>query len=248
VTPLFAQATAPPPARTPTPQAKPADLPAARAIIDKHIAAIGGRKAIMGHTSSKMTGTMSVPSAGMSGTIEGYAAKPNKLFVRITIPGLGEMIEAYDGTTGWSTSPMTGPALAQGKTLEEKRFEADFYGDLKDETRYESMKTVEKTTFDGRDCYKVSLVRRGGGEDFEFYDVATGLKAGQMMQRETPMGTVPATLTFSDYRKFGDMLHPATQKVTAMGTEQVVTITSVEYDKVDPAVFEIPAQIKALIK
>jgi hypothetical protein len=243
---VIAQATATPPA--PQAQAKPADLPTARAILDRHIEAIGGRKGIQGKTSSKMTGTMSVPSAGMTGTIEGFAAKPNKMLVRITIPGIGEMVEAFDGTRGWSIDPMNGPALAQGKMLEDKKFEADFYGELKDEARYESMKTVEKTTFDGRECYKVSLVRKGGAEDIEFYDVATGLRAGQMMQRETPMGAIPATLTFADYKKFGDLLHPTSQKVSAMGMEQVVTITSVEYDNVDPAVFEMPAQIKALVK
>jgi hypothetical protein len=33
-----------------------------------------------------------------------------------------------------------------------------------------------------------------------------------------------------------------------MGAQVVMTITAVEYDKVDPAVFELPAAIKALVK
>ena len=33
-----------------------------------------------------------------------------------------------------------------------------------------------------------------------------------------------------------------------MGQEQKITLTSIEYDKVDPSVFEPPAAIKALIK
>jgi hypothetical protein len=43
-------------------------------------------------------------------------------------------------------------------------------------------------------------------------------------------------------------MHPATVTINAMGVQQVLTISSVEYDKVDPAVFEPPAAIKALIK
>jgi hypothetical protein len=52
----------------------------------------------------------------------------------------------------------------------------------------------------------------------------------------------------TDYRKFGVLLHPATTKVSVMGTQMIVAIVGVEYGKVDPAVFNPPAQIKALIK
>ena len=110
------------------------------------------------------------------------------------------------------------------------------------------MKTVEKTTFDGRPCYKVSLVRKDGGEDFDFYDVATGLKAGASGTREIAMGPITATQMHADYKKFGDLLVPTTIKQTAMGVEQVLTFTSVEYDKVAPSTFEPPPEIKALIK
>ena len=37
-------------------------------------------------------------------------------------------------------------------------------------------------------------------------------------------------------------------KQTAMGVDQVLKITSIEFDNVPPATFEPPAQIKALIR
>jgi hypothetical protein len=110
------------------------------------------------------------------------------------------------------------------------------------------MTTVEKTTFEGRPCYKVSLVRKVGGEDFEFYDAETGLKAGATGTRETPMGPMTVTQVQSDYKKFGGLLVPTTLKQTAMGADQVMKITSIEFDNVAPSIFEPPAQIKALIK
>ncbi len=39
--------------------------------------------------------------------------------------------------------------LTQGKELAEKKFDADFYSDLHEDGRFASMKTVEKTTFEG---------------------------------------------------------------------------------------------------
>jgi hypothetical protein len=78
--------------------------------------------------------------------------------------------------------------------------------------------------------------------------VATGLEAGRIATRETPMGTVTGTSTESDYKKFGNLLQPTTVKNSMMGVQQLITITSIEYDNVPASVFEPPAQIKALIK
>jgi hypothetical protein len=223
-------------------------LPSARSILDRHIKAIGGKEAVLSHSSTRATGTFSVASAGMTGSVEVIAAKPDKSLVKISIPGVGEILEGYDGKSGWTLSPMTGPMLLEGKQLEEKRYDADFFSELHDDNRYTSMTTVEKTEFEGRPCYKVKLVRKNGGEDFEFYDVETGLKAGRIATRETPMGTITGTSVESDYKKFGNILQATMVKNTMMGMQQVITIASIEYDTVPPTAFEPPAEIKALIK
>jgi hypothetical protein len=243
-----APAVPPRPAPAPAPE-RDAALPSARQVIDRHIAAIGGRAAILARTSSHASGSMSIPSTGMTGSVDVFAAKPDKSLFRMTIGGIGAIEEGFDGTIGWSLSPMTGPALVQGKELEQKRFESDFFSDLHPDERYDAMWTVEKTDFEGRPCYKVRLVRRGSSsEEFEFYDVETGLKAGGISTRESPMGPITSTSVESNYRKFGPLLQPTTIKATAMGLQQVITIANVEYDNVDPAVFEPPATIKALVK
>jgi hypothetical protein len=225
-----------------------ADLPSARSIIDRHVKAIGGRPAILGHKSTHLVGTISMPATGITGPIDVYAAAPDKSFVKISLGGVGELLEGYDGTHGWTLQPMMGPMLKQGKELAEKQFDSDYYSDLHEPERYTSMKTVEKTTFEGRACYKVSLVRKDGGEEIEYYDAETGLRAGTIQTRETPMGPITATQVLSDYKNFGRLLLPTTMKQTAMGVEQVLKITSVEFDNVPPSTFDPPAQIKALIK
>jgi len=239
-----------PAAKTPAkPQPKAAaGLPAARSIIDRHIQAIGGRKAILGHASTRIQGTLTVSGNGMSGNFEIFAAKPDRALSKITIGGIGDISEGYDGTHAWSASPMTGPMLTQGKELEQRKFDADFYGELHDPTRYTSITTAEKTTFQGRPCYKISLVRKDGAEDFDFYDVETGLKAGTIATRDSPMGAVTSTVWQGDYKKFGDVLQPTTIKQTNTGVELVMKVSSVEYDSVPDSTFEPPQSIKALIK
>jgi hypothetical protein len=243
-------APAPPATKTPvqSPAGSTASLPSAKSIIDRHVEAIGGRKAVLAHTSSHATGSMTVTGSGITGVLDIYSAAPDKSLVKINLGGIGEVVEGFDGVHGWSISPITGPSLTQGKELEEKKFDADFYSDLHQEGRYLSMKTVEKTTFEGRPCYKISLVKKNGSEDFDFYDLETGLKAGAIMTRESQMGPMSVTQVTSDYKKFGGLLVPTTLKQTAMGVDQVLKLTTLEFDNVDPAIFVPPAQIKALLK
>ena len=223
-------------------------LPPARQLIDRHIKEIGGRDAILAQTSTHVTGTVSMPAAGVTGTLEGFHAKPNKSLQRIALAGVGQMEDGFDGKIGWSMSALTGPMLLEGKQLEQRAFDADFFDELKSPDRYTSLTTVERMPFEGRDVYKIRLVKRNGEEDFELYDVATGLRAGAIQMRETPMGAMQATTVAADYKKFGPLLQPTTMKVNVMMTQMIMTISSIEYGTVDPAIFIPPAQIKALLK
>jgi hypothetical protein len=242
----YTQSTAP---AAPQKTTESAPLPPAQKIIDRHIEAVGGKEALKSHSSVNLKGAITIPANGMSGTIEVFAARPNKMLAKTTLAGIGDIMEGYDGTVAWSISPMTGPMLATGEELAQKSFDANFDGALGIASRYDAMKTVEKTTFQGRPVYKIALTRKiGGTDDIEFYDVETGLKAGGMMERKNPMGTISVTSSVSDYKKFGNLLQPTVMKQSTSGVEIVTTFTTIDYDKVDPSVFELPAQIKALVK
>jgi len=244
VAPLYAQA----PAKTNAPA--PAGLPDARMLINKHVKAIGGRPAILAHTSMHGTGTVSVPASGMNGQIEVFGAAPNLQVIRITMGGIGEIAEGFDGKHGWSVNPVTGPTLKVGRELDQVKLDADFYSDLRDPKTYPEVKTVEKVTFDGRPCYRVSLKRIDGSLDFDYYDVATGLRAGVEGTRDTQLGVITQTSVERGYKKFGKLMQP-TELVTTTkppSVEQRITLETVEYDTVEPSTFEPPAAIKALIK
>src|SRR3954467_13600371 len=104
---------------------------------------------------------------------------------------------------------MTGPILKVGKELTQTKFDVDFYKELYDPKNY-TLKTVEKTTFDGRPCYKVSVSRVDGIEDTDYFDVATGLRAGSVNTRESPMGQMTMTSVEGGYKKFGNLLQATT--------------------------------------
>jgi hypothetical protein len=217
-----------------------AELPAARTIIDRHIQEIGGREAILAQTSTHATGTVSLPAAGLTGKLEAYHAKPNKFLQRMSLPGIGDIEEGFDGTVGWSLSPLTGPTLVEGKQLEQRKFDADFYEDLKPGDRYASITTLEKTTFEGRPVFKIRLVRSGGDEDIEYYDSETGLKAGAISTRDSPMGPMQATTAFSDYKRVRQPPPSGDDQNQRHEHADDLAITAVEYGKVDPSIFAVP--------
>jgi hypothetical protein len=253
VTPFHAQAPAKTAPAVPT-------LPDGRGIVDRHVKEVGGRDAILAHKSLHVKGTLSVPASGITGPIEIFgAANPDRVIVKTSVPGIGDIMEGFDGSHAWIVSPMTGPMLKIGKELQQTKFDADFYGELRDPKKYTSVKTVEKTACpetsgstakpaEPRTCYKVALSRIDGSEDVDFYDVASGLRAGSINTRETSMGTMTVTSAVGGYKKFGNMLVATSQSQKVMGVEQTITLSAVEFDKVEPSVFDPPAAIKALIK
>jgi len=224
------------------------DLPTARQVLDDFVEAVGGREALTRHESVHTVGKFSVPGQGIEGGLEVWSAVPDRMLLRVEIPGLGEIRSGYDGTTGWTINPMTGPQLVEGKELEQLRAQADFYRNLYPAEDYTSMKVLEKADFGGRPAYKMELVRTTGVTTTEYFDVETKLLLGMEMEQETPMGPVPVTLRMEDYEDFEGFRIATRTVMEMMGMEQIMTVESVEYDNLEPDTFAPPESIQALLE
>ena len=234
------------PKAAPSSAGKEVRLPSAKDVIARYVKAIGGRDAMVKHTSQRAQGKFEIPAQNVSGEIEIYAAKPDKLFVKVNITGFGEVLSGYDGKIAFSMDPATGPKILEGKMRDQIKDQADFLAVLHEEKNYKSMAVQEQTVFEGQDCYKLKLVKTSGDETIEYYDIKTGLQAGYEMNQETPAGPLQVSALISDYTKYGDMLLPAKMTQKMAGFQQVITLTAVEFDKVPESKFELPDAIKGL--
>jgi hypothetical protein len=236
---------------TSTAQAQPttSSLPAARAIIDRYVAAIGGRDAVLRHTTIRYIGNFEMPAAGMKGDLSVVQAAPNKMAMMMTLPGMGQMSTGFDGTTGWAINPMQGPRVLDGKELEQLREDAGPSAMLRSADRVRSAETIELTSMGGQACYKVKITYNSGRESFDCYSPETGLLVGMTQKQESPMGSVEVTSLFSDWKDFGGMKTATRVRQQMMGQEQVLTIDRVEYDRPEDAkAVEVPEQVKPLVK
>jgi len=222
-------------------------LPQAREIVDRYVDAVGGEAALRRHTSWKAQGRFSVPASGLAGELEAYQA-PGRMFARINIPGIGELLRGYDGTVGWSMNPLEGPRILDGPELAQTREELSRGATLRDSTVVSSLQTLEKTTMNGEECWKVKVVWKSGRESIDCYSVSSALLIATEGKTTTPMGEFQYTTDIHDYKQFGDVRIATRVVQRALGQEQVVTTESVQFGPVDAALFALPEPIKALVR
>jgi hypothetical protein len=221
---------------------------AAHGVYARYIEAMGGRAALEQYTSTHVVGQFLMPSQGIDGDLEVFAAAPNRIAIRVDIPGFGTVNNGFNGEVGWTINPAVGSSVLEGRALNQMRQEADFLGPLNVEAYVDTAEVVEDTEFEGKMCHKVRVVTRWGEEYVEFYDVASGLLMGGIRAQESPMGPMETTTVLSDYQEFGGIMIPTRMVQRTAGVEQVITVSAVDYDTVDPAVFAVPEEIERLLK
>ena len=221
-------------------------LPPARDIVSRHVKAIGGEAALAAISSMRILGKLEIPSQKIVGDLEVLTARPAKQLYRVTVPSIGRIENGYDGVIGWSLSPAAGPELLSGRQLAEAADDAWFDGPLHAAGHVRELTTLARTDFDGKPAYKVRVVYASGSEQTEYFDTNTGLQIGAESARAMPQGVVQSISILRDYRKFGPLLHASTLVQRALGFEQIVTVTSCEYNVVPSSAFEPPAEVKAL--
>ena len=225
-----------------------AKSPPAREVIAKFVQAIGGKEAILKQSSQRLKGKWEMASMGQGGDFELLRAKPNKQLLRVKLGDQGQIVNGYDGKIGWMLNPFTGPMLLEGKMLDQASEEAEFHSVLHDEKSFKSMETAGVRQFDGKESIELKLVTRSGREITEFYDAKTSLLIGTKAVHESPQGPTELTVVFHDYKKMGNILQPTRFVVKGEGFEQVLTVSSIEYDSVPDKEFDLPDEIKSLPK
>ena len=223
-------------------------LPSAESLVARHVAAIGGEQAVRAHSSMRMKGTFELAAAGLKGDLTVVSAAPNRNALTIDIPGLGQLRSGYDGSTGWEFNPMVGARLLEGEELARVAEEADFHGgSLRRQTGITGRQTVERTVLGGTPCYRVKVTWKSGRESHECYAVDGGLLVALQSTYVGPMGRIETTQLLDDYETFGGIRHPTVLRQQMMNAEQVLTVTSVEYDTVAADEFTPPAAIRTLM-
>ncbi len=231
----------PPPAAP----AREAYLPQARAIVNRAVAAFGGKDALDQVRTIRYT--ITIDMGGMSQAMHLRTARSRRVLSTAQTPE-GEASFGRVGDVAWSRMP--GSAYALMSEQQARGIDGiDIYGFVLDiETRAAEFRTVGRTTFDDSDCYKVQTSEVEDATSFAYFDAGDGRLRGIEKVEPSPTGeATPSTMIFSDYKAVKSLTLFTTAAVSGgAGPAMTLVFSEVEYNAVPETDFEIPAEVRAL--
>lgn len=178
-------------------------------VIEKSIAAMGGRAAFEKIKTRVATGELSIgtPAGDIAGTVEMYGTAPNKQRTVIKADlsqfGAGQLVidQRFDGTTGYAMDTMQGNREITGSQLDNMKAQGFPHPFLNYKAAGVSVKLGAKEQVKGRDMLVVTFEPASGFPIKQYIDAETYLPARTIVTAEVPqMGKVEQMVDPSDYR------------------------------------------------
>lgn len=222
-------------------QTPPASLPSVDQILDKNIAALGGRAAIEKLSSRVATGAMEIPDMGVSGTLQVSEKAPDKSLTIVELPNIGTIREGTDASGAWEENPQTGVRDKAGAELADARRAATFNPELKMKTLYKTLVVTGKETIGTRDAYAVLATPAEGTPSRMYFDAENGLLVRQQLTRDTPQGPIDVDVYLEDYREVDGVKMPFVIRQVTPQFSVVIRLSGIKHNvPLDDAIFKRP--------
>lgn len=219
-------------------------------VIEKHLAAIGGRAALAKVKSRSITGTiaLSTPVGELSGPVQIMNQAPNKsrtlIKLDLSAVGAGEMTvdQRFDGTAGFVSDSMQGNRDVTGNQLENMK-NATFPSPFLDyKERGVTVELGAKEQVGGKDAYLLTIKPKTGSVVRQWVDAETYLPLRVAVKVDVPqIGEVEQTTEFADFRDVDGVKVPFTLKSSSAAQSFTITVTKVEHNtKLDETLFVKP--------
>ncbi len=131
--------------------------------------------------------------------------------------------QVFDGQNGKVTSPM-GEQELEGAMLEEMKESAQIFPELEFETNGTKLELLGIEELDGKEVYKLQVVRPSGKTTTSFFGVKDGLKYREVTQ--SPQGTITTSMT--NYQTFNGVQMPTNMKQSVGPQSFDIIISSIE--------------------
>lgn len=218
--------------------------PTAEDLIKEHIAAIGGTEAHRKIKTRQIKAVFDFPTQGLVADMTIMSKAPDKQRTEIDIPGMGKIVEGFDGKVAWSQNPFTGLIEKSGGQLKQAQQQADFYRDVELLTRYASWTLKGKETIDGKSTDVVEGKTKEGTVDVLYLDEKTRLLVQLKTEMESEQGKSTVTIKPGDYRDVDGLKLPFVTAIdTGPGGVLKMTFKEIKHGmELDDKLFTKPAQ------
>jgi len=173
----------------------------------------------------------------------------NKSAMKLTIPGIGDITNGFDGEVAWEVNPLRGPRIKTEAEKATAQEDSDFRAVmLFAKERYSTVQCVGQADFGGESTWHVKTVLKSGRVVNEYFSLATGLRIGSQTTSESQAGVVNLSTRESEYKQFGSLKLATRTEMTTGAQKVVVTVTDVVLGTQPDSAFALPAAVKALVK
>jgi hypothetical protein len=219
-------------------------------IIEKHLAASGGKAALSKLTSRTTRGTIVItsPVGDLSGTVEVQQEVPNKsrtlLKLDLAALGAGQVVsdQRFDGNTAYVIDSFNGNRQITGTQLDAMR-NGSFPTPL---LNYKESGIATELTgrepVDGQDTFVIRLTPKTGPPTRVFIDASTFMLVKTATVLTVPqLGEIEQVLEFSDFRDVDGVKVPYRTRSSNAAQSGTATIAEVTHNvDIDDALFAAP--------
>lgn len=215
-------------------------------VINKHVAALGGMDKINAVKTVKYTGKFSGMGADIPVTVT--IKSRNKIKMDMNFQGMS-MIQAYDGTTGWSINPFSGKKDAEkmpSEQVKEMKENAEWEGQLVNyKDKGYKAELMGKEDVEGSDTYKIKITDKDGDVTFYYLDATSYLPIKQVSKRKVKEKEITQEIYQSNYQQVEGVMFAMSVVIKTPGSDQTQsgTFDKVEVNtEVDDSIFKMPEE------
>ena len=220
-------------------------------VVEKHLAALGGRAALAKLQSRQMVGTitLSLPTGGdVTGSVEALNAVPNKArtLIKLDLTALGagpiQIDQRFNGTAGYMLDSMQGDRPIVGSQLENMKSAAFPTAFLNYKERGATVELKGKEKVGGKDAYVLIVTPKDGAVARQYVDAESYLLVRMVATVDVPgMGALDQTSDLFDQRDVDGVKVPFLVKSTSAAQSFTINVTKVEHNvTVDEKLFVKP--------
>ena len=220
-------------------------------IVEKHLAAMGGRAALAKLTSQVASGTIVIQAQGadLAGTVELSKKAPNKsrTLMRIDLSAMGgsELVvdQRCDGKTAFASNSLQGDREITGAQLQSMlnaTFPSSF---LNYKETGGKIELLGRETVGAKPVLAMQYTPAAGPAIKLYLDATTYLVSRSVVKLSVPEagGEIEQATDVTDYRAIDGVQTPFLVTVSGSGQVLTITLTKVEYNvSLDDAVFSRP--------
>lgn len=220
-------------------------------VIEKHLAAMGGREALGKLTSRKATGTITIelPNGAIGGPVEMYSKAPNKVraYMSLDLSAMGlndkmTLDQKFDGTSGWVLDSLQGDRQITGNQLDNMK-NGEFPNPLLNhKTNGMKVELLPNETVAGKAAVVLRITPKVGSVTKLYLDAETMLVVRAIASVNVPEqgGDIETVSETSDYRTVDGVKVPfKTVNTTPMQTVTMVIATVQHNMALDDAMFSV---------